>query len=166
MVDMNAVAAAVSSLKTAGEIVQAMIGLRDASAFQAKAIELQRQILAAQQSAFAAHSDQFSLLQRVRDLEEEIRRVKAWETEKQRYEMIYLATGIIAYRIKPAMRGSEPIHEICANCYEHDRKSYLQKQPGAQRTVRVFCPSCQTSLSLQRGLARLIGDALCFPLLG
>jgi hypothetical protein len=41
MVDLASIAAAATSLKTAGEIVKAMIGLRDAALIQNKVIELQ-----------------------------------------------------------------------------------------------------------------------------
>lgn len=142
MVDISAIAGTASSLKAAGEIVQAMIGLRDASAFQTKAIELQRQILTAQQSALAAHSDQFALLQRVRELEEEVRRVKAWETEKERYSLAEVSTGSFAYLVKPEARGAEPVHAICTNCYEHGRKSILQWVQGSY-SAEFRCPGCK-----------------------
>lgn len=52
MVDMSAIAGALSLLTAANDIAQAMIGLRDAAAFQSKLIELQAKIIEANNSAF------------------------------------------------------------------------------------------------------------------
>jgi hypothetical protein len=48
MVDVSAIAGAASALKGATDIAQALIGLRDAQAMQAKIMELNSKILEAQ----------------------------------------------------------------------------------------------------------------------
>jgi hypothetical protein len=48
MVDVSAIAGVMSSLKVAGDITKAAVGLRDAQALQSKVIELQGVILSAQ----------------------------------------------------------------------------------------------------------------------
>ncbi|MET3972701.1 hypothetical protein ACT4MK_08590 [Bradyrhizobium barranii] len=47
MVDISAITGAITALKGANDIAQAMIGLRDAAAFQSKLIEFQNKILEA-----------------------------------------------------------------------------------------------------------------------
>src|SRR5947209_1842747 len=88
MVDMGSIAAALGGLKTAGEIAKALLQLHSETERQAKVIELQSVILAAQSSAISAQSDQFTMLEEVRALKEEIAKVKAWETQKQRYKLV------------------------------------------------------------------------------
>ena len=126
-IDAGSISALTVSLKTAAEITKAMIGLRDATMIQAKIIELQTVILSAQGAALSAQSDQFSLLERVRELEKEVANMKAWDREKKKYELSEVYPGAFAYTLKPQARGAEPAHWICAACYQHGRKSLLQE---------------------------------------
>jgi hypothetical protein len=87
MVDMSAIASALASLKAAKDIAEAMIGLRDSAAFQAKLIEFQSKIIDANSAAFAAQEERATLLGRIRELEEQMAELEAWEAEKQRYEL-------------------------------------------------------------------------------
>ena len=87
MPDMAAFASAFASLKAAGDIAKALVNLRDTTAFQTQLIELPGQILSAQSSALTAQTDQSVLLDRKRELEEEVARLKAWEVEKERYQL-------------------------------------------------------------------------------
>ena len=72
MVDVGSIAGALGALKAANDIAQAMIGLRDASAFQAKLIEFQTKIIEVNNSAFAAQDERSLLLQKIRDLEQKV----------------------------------------------------------------------------------------------
>jgi hypothetical protein len=79
--------------------------------------------------AGSAQSDQFALLERVHELEQQVTDLKAWEKEKQRYELKQLAPGAFCYALKADASGSEPPHRVCAACYQHGKKSILQKVP-------------------------------------
>lgn len=141
-----------SSLKGAKDIAETMIGLRDAAALQAKSIEFQSKILDAQSRAFAAQEERTSLVEQVREIEKEVARLKDWSSEKQRYELKELGNGTLAYAVKEAMRGSEPPHWICANCYEDGKKSLLQPEtrfPG--RTTVYVCHGCSAELIASGG---------------
>jgi hypothetical protein len=81
------IAEAVTSLKTASDIAKTLIGLHDSHAIQAKVVELNGIIISAQTSAIAAQSNQFTLLQRIGELEKEIANLEAWTAEKERYEL-------------------------------------------------------------------------------
>jgi hypothetical protein len=114
---------------------------------QAKVIELQSAILAAQSGALSAQSEQASLLIRVGELEKEIAQVKAWEAEKQKYELKELKPGNFAYTITDSMRGSEPTHHICANCYSNAFKSILQNEMRFPGRCDVWaCHSCGSAI--------------------
>ena len=54
MVGITELSALMTSLKTAKDLAESMIGLRDAAAFQGKVIEFQNAIMGAQQRVFAA----------------------------------------------------------------------------------------------------------------
>lgn len=140
---MSSIQAAIGGLQAAADIAKTMIGMRDAALIQSKTIELQSAILAAQSSALTAQSEQFSLIDRIRDLEENVRRMEAWETEKTRYELTDLGDGQFAYALKEGTQPTEPSHNICANCYNRAEKSILQfesRNPGRHKVL--VCHHC------------------------
>jgi hypothetical protein len=143
MVDLLAIQAAISSLQAAGDIAKTFIGLRDAAAIQAKTIELQRLILEAQSSAIRAQSEQSSFLDHIRELERQVQEIQAWNVEKQKYHLTEIEPGQFAYTLTQQTGSTEPQHMLCANCYNHNTKSILQREtryPG-RHTVFV-CQNC------------------------
>jgi hypothetical protein len=118
---------------------------------QGKVIELNGIILSAQSSALEANVAQFSLLDRVRQLEAEIAGLKAWDGEKQRYELTDIGDGNFAYILKAPMRGAEPPHYFCANCYREGRASILQHMRTHGMGDLLMCPSCKTKFVVSRG---------------
>jgi len=148
MATLTALSSAASSLQAAGQLVKSLIGLKVTADVQAKIIELQAVIFAAQGDALAAQSEQFALAQRVRDLETEVAKAKAWEAEKERYQLQEFPTGVFAYALKPDAANGEPPHRICPNCYQEGRKSILQivfKERGGEV---VDCQRCGKRLEL------------------
>lgn len=153
MPDLSAIAAALSSLKAAKDISQAMVGLRDAAAFQEKRLELNSKILDAQEAAFAAHQERTALLERVSNLEKELADAKAWEAEKQRYELQSVYAGAFAYVLKPQAQGAEPAHWLCAACYDKGQKSVLQRGAGSHGRGEwpYICPNCKSAIYTTQG---------------
>jgi hypothetical protein len=86
------------------------------------------------------------MIQRIRDLEEEVRRVKAWEETKQRYELNQPTAGTFVYALKVQGRSAEPAHWICTNCYENGRRSILQLQSHGYGTDQYSCPNCKANI--------------------
>lgn len=150
MVDISAIAGALSALKAANDIAQAMIGLRDTAAFQTKLIEFQAKIIEANNAAFAAQDERAALLQQIRDLEKQVADFKAWETEKQRYQLEQIWPGATAYALKAATSGTEPIHWLCARCYQDGKKAILQLGTKASDTAGRIksweCPICKSDI--------------------
>ena len=145
MVDITAISVVANSLNTAINIAKAMVDIRDATAFQGKVFELQRAIIEAQQSVFAANDERSTLIEKISNLEKELSSLKAWETEKQRYELKDVGHGSLAYVIKESVRGTEEPHQICANCYERGHKRHLQPRISGFGK-ELFCPECNTAI--------------------
>ncbi len=72
MPDIATIAGVTSALNAALDISKTMLGVRDQALFQAKSIELNREIITAQQNAMAANAAQANLVERIRALEKEI----------------------------------------------------------------------------------------------
>jgi hypothetical protein len=147
MPDLATIGATLSALQGARDLIQGIISARDSVMIQGKVLELQGVILDAQGAAMDARAEQSTLLDRVGDLEKEIARLEAWEAEKQRYELKRIGEGIFTYVVKESMRGSEPEHQLCANCYSAGLKSILQQEtrfPGAATVLT--CHGCGSDI--------------------
>jgi Zn finger protein HypA/HybF involved in hydrogenase expression len=140
----NWVDAVMSPLKAAGDMAQGLIEIRDTVKFGDAVIKLQAQIMAAQQGAFAAQAAQASMADEIRDLKKHMTELEAWEAQKQRYELSEISTGVFAYVLKRAMRGSEPVHCICSECYQQAHMSILQIVRNTYGSVTLRCPRCKT----------------------
>lgn len=149
MVDISAIAGVASSLKTAAEMAQALVGIRDARVFMEKSVQLNQIITAAQQSAIDAQANQLALINRVNDLEKEIMGLKAWDAEKETYELHECGPGTFAYTKKKMMRGTEPVHLLCANCFNHGQKSFLQATMRLEMRRRIYvCHACKAEIAM------------------
>jgi hypothetical protein len=127
------------AVKTAFDIAKGLKDIDDATRRNAAVIELQEKILTAQTA-------QSALVEKVGDLEKEVAGLKAWDADKQRYELKQLTMGFFAYIPKEGMERGEPIHALCANCYQRGVKSLLQSNGEPQIFKHAWvCHACKTS---------------------
>ena len=134
--------AGLSIFNTMMGMAKALKDIDNAVSRNAAVIELQDQI-------FAAQSAQTTLIARIGDLEEQVRRFETWETEKQRYELHERKPGRFTRKLKAGMENGEPPHEICAQCYEGRVKSILQSRvTQTGRYHMLTCNHCKTELNL------------------
>lgn len=153
--DMGQIAAAATNLKIAGEIVQGLISLKTMAEVQAKAIELNGKIIAAQHDLFAVNASQTVLVERVRDLEGQIADMKAWEAEKQRYKLVSPFSGAMVYAVQKHMSNGEPPHYLCTSCYKAGKPSILQIAQNKEGWSYFGCPICKSEARTgYRGAAR------------
>jgi DNA-directed RNA polymerase subunit RPC12/RpoP len=131
--------AGLSAFKSMYDAAKALKDINDATIRNGAVIELQEKILAARDA-------QETLLKRIGDLEKEVTRFEAWKTEKDRYQLTDVGSGTFAYALKAAMRGTEPPHYICANCYEQSKKSILHHMRMAGGSDLLSCPRCSTKV--------------------
>jgi len=133
--------AGLGAIKTAFDLAKGLKDIDNVARRNAAVIELQEKI-------FAAQSAQASLVERVGELEKEVANLKAWEGEKERYQLTEVGAGVFAYALKPETQSSEPPHLLCQRCYEDRRKSMLQATQRLDMRRRVhICPTCKTELA-------------------
>lgn len=145
---INEVGAVLGSLKLAGETIQTIVGLRDGTKIQTKVIELNGIILAAQSSAFAANLSQSALLDKVSALEQELVRLKKWDTDKQQYKLTQIGPGAFAYAPKPDADNAQVPHWLCVKCYDNSQRSMLQYQGRTPKNRESIykCGTCKSEL--------------------
>lgn len=142
--DLSSITAAIVGLKNAADIAKAMKDLHNQADVQTTVIDLQSAILSAQSDALAAQSDQSMMLQKIRDLQDEVAKVKAWDETKQRYQLITPWDGCHVYALKESSKGTEPPHWICPRCFEDRIRSFLNNDKKHDRGTRdvIKCPRC------------------------
>lgn len=157
MVGIVEISAGLNSLKLAKDIVQALNGAQNAVAINQVKLDLQSAILDAQQGLFSAQEAQSAAAKRIADLEQEIVRLKDWSAERERYQLVDVGTGAFAFMPKVGMENGQPAHWLCANCFEHGRKSVIQfkgqgKEAGGRQDECLWgCDTCKGSFRTSWG---------------
>ncbi|AWF66790.1 TPA: hypothetical protein ACXJEI_001358 [Pseudomonas aeruginosa] len=145
---MDWIAGAYGGIKAATDITQSMLTLKTDAAVTTKVVELNGVLLGLQSQLNSAHADQTTLTRRIGELEAEIAQFKRWEQEKERYQLHQTEAGGLVYRIKPEVQGTEPLHYICADCYQKAVKTILQ--PGDEGYYTVLkCHPCGSSVRVK-----------------
>lgn len=147
---MSAFASALTSLNAAKDIAQAMIGLRDAKAFQEKQIEFQKQLIAANNATLAAQEERVALLARIDALEKEVARHEERRLEKQNYELKEVEAGAFVYVLKESVRGAEPNPWLCVRCFENSKKSILQANRRDVSYEYHQCAECHAEVRVEK----------------
>jgi len=116
----------ISALKTAFDMAKGLENIHETVARDRAIIDLQKEILAAQGA-------QASLIENVGTLKSRVAELEAWDADKQRYKLIQIGHGMVAYTLKEGMEEGEPPHYVCAICYSEGHKSIMQtetRSPG------------------------------------
>lgn len=133
--------------------LEAMKGMSTKADLDKQAAQLFQIILAGQSGALEESVKQRALLETVRDLEEKLIRVNAWDQQKQRYELVPLWQGAVTYALKKEGSRGEPPHWICGTCYDNGRRSILNdaihySASGRGRSFLVLdCPVCKAQVA-------------------
>jgi hypothetical protein len=125
-----------NAVKTAFDMAKALKDIHDAAERDRAVIDLQREILAAQEQ-------QFELILRVHELEQKIARSDAWDAEKKRYQLKDYGSNTFAYELKATEANGEPIHLACANCYQKGQIAILQFSHRSENQDWYECPACK-----------------------
>jgi len=144
--DVAAIQGAMGSLKLAFDITKKFLEMKSIAEVQGLVIDLRREIISAQESALAAQSDHAAMAEKIRTLKEEIVRMETWAEQKQKYALVQIAAGAIAFALKEECKGAEPPHWICANCYEDGRKSILNQRLPRNCPINYYCPRCKNEV--------------------
>jgi hypothetical protein len=148
------IATGIQSLNAAMGLLKTLNAASNQAAINEVKLELQARLFEARDALSAAQDAQATALERIRELEQEIVKLKDWEGEKQRYELREVASGSFAYSLKSTMAGAEPPHWTCPKCYQDGVKSILQKEPGSLTKTHLnipttyACARCPTKIAM------------------
>ena len=152
--DAGSIAGAISSLKSALDIVKSFYSLQSQSDISTATGELNQTLLETQNLVFAAYATQASLINRVSELERQIADMKHWDAEKQRYKLAAPFPGCMVFAVQKSMCNGEPAHYLCATCYNKGEASILQCRQGrntkdGREHSSFFCHVCKSEAFTQ-----------------
>ena len=140
---MNEISALTATFTAIQDITKALISLRDFEKLNAKVLELQHAIITAQQQAIAIQQSYTLLEAKTRELEAECMRLKDWSSEKEKYAIREIASGVFAYvEKKQPMDPAQRAHKYCCNCFDRSEKSLLQQTDDILTGIELSCPRC------------------------
>lgn len=134
------------SLKCATDITNTLLEIKRLDDVTKVTRDLNRMIVEAQMAAFQMHSEQSALIDAKRELEEKITNLKAFETEKMRYQLKNIGVGGFGYALKESAKNAEPAHYLCTNCCDNGRKSILNPKINIRGFADYYCSNCQSSI--------------------
>lgn len=137
--------AGIGAFKSMLDLAKSIKDMNDAAIRNGAVIDLQGQILSAQEA-------QAALVERIRTLEKEVADFETWEAEKQTYELKSLGWGSFAYVLKPDARGAKPPHWVCPNCFANKKISIIQHLSVGPKRGH-WCPSCSTEFQPSQNLS-------------
>lgn len=135
---------ALSTVTALGELTKLIVSGKVDSEVKAKAAELNNSILSLQGTLFSLQAQNQDLLNKNREVEEELLKLSHWKNIEGSYSLLELCSGVFVYVNKDT---SEPTHYICPNCYSSQKKSILIKDEMTHSGISFRCKSqdCKAS---------------------
>ncbi|HWK72202.1 MAG TPA: hypothetical protein VNS29_15315 [Burkholderiaceae bacterium] len=107
-------------------------------------------VLAMQEKAAQATEREGAHLARMRDLEEQVRKLEKRNRDFERYKLVEPYPGTYALLVEESARNGEPEHYLCPGCRDNRGvKSILQFDGDKKRFAK--CPECQHSYRFRDG---------------
>lgn len=142
---VTAAATAFSSVKAAYDLAKGVHSLKVSTEVRLAISDMLDKLLDAKIQAHEALEKEEANLQRIRDLEAEIGRIKTQAADLENYEAHAFHPGVTVYMLKAELAQGKPPQKLCENCYSKCEKSVLNPTSKMEHRYRQhICPSCKT----------------------
>ena len=118
------IAGMLATVTAAHELAKSVIGGKVDAEVKAKASELADSIIGLQGAIFTLQAKNHELLDKNRDLQEQLNDQNQWTAIEDRYELTEICEGTFLYSLKEG--STEPHHYICPQCFSKQLKSIPQ----------------------------------------
>lgn len=143
---MNTISAALPGLSLTTKFLKDSIGKIKDIAVREKVEELLNTIIPLQSFVISLQATNSSLIKEKETLEQKLREIEDWRQEASSYELTEIASGVYVYMKKKAVDSSEPVHYLCANCYNDRKKSILQRTRQSHGGMHYICHFCSSEI--------------------
>ena len=126
-----------------------LVSTSDAAKRNAQLIEFQNALIGLQSLIASVQQENATLIRQKSDAEEDLKRMKNWDAQKQRYKLAAPFAGCMVYALQKSMSNGEPPHYLCAACFQKGEPSILQSRE-AKRTKEgrdcslFYCSVCRS----------------------
>jgi hypothetical protein len=136
------ISSAISSAKTALELVKAAKGLANFNELVAAVAEVNTKLMTAYDVAFASSEKAYALSEAVRALKDEVVKLKDLQAKSEEYELADLGGGVFGFLYKPIVQGTKPRHLACVKSFADHGVGILQNKHTYYR-----CSLCGAEIS-------------------
>jgi hypothetical protein len=143
------ITAALTGLKTLGELTALVIRTKADSAITEKAIESQSVLISVQNTILTLQAQYHALLEEKQALKKQLADIEDWNTEATKYELHDMGDGVFVYVQRPEHKTLAPAHWLCARCYNEKYKSILQRTSTDRSGNIFYCQKCENTLTIQ-----------------
>ena len=148
---LNEISAALASVRVASDIAKGILSLNKDVAVNEKAIELLSNILSLQKDLLSLQSEYGELLKSKGDLEEQLKQFDTWSKTESQYKLDEVSSGIFVRSPNNLDESKEPMHWLCAHCWEDKIKSILQLDHSGETYKKYICPRCKNTIEVRHG---------------
>ena len=158
--DITSITAVTSALKGALDITKGIVSLKNQADLSSLAIELNSKLIEAQHAVFAVNDERQRLIDKVRELEQEIDQSKNWESEKLRFQLMspWPEKPVSVYHLKKSHANGEEPHWLCPNCFQDGKKAILNTNKKKGEYVHLVCSVCEASIDTGFGPPQFAED--------
>ena len=147
---INEISLALTSIKSATDIIKGLVNLKTEAAVTEKVIDLQSIILDLHSHINLLNTEFSKVLSEKKSFEDELNNINDWSVEKQKYIMAEIDAKVFVFVHKDYLESKVETYWLCAHCFEGKRlKSIyqLKKDEGYQKIY--YCPSCKNEIIIK-----------------
>ncbi len=133
----------ISSIGALSNIAKGLQSIHDEKQIFEATSDLRERIFTIQSNALTLQEDHFSLLKQKDELEKKILSFERWDDTAALYSLKKLKLGAYVYAPNESNKTAEPMHWICAKCYQDRKKSILQFYWDIGKGSYALCPECK-----------------------
>ncbi|HEY4755155.1 MAG TPA: hypothetical protein VIH28_03770 [Ignavibacteriaceae bacterium] len=134
-----------SLLKTASELVKGFTSLKNKVAINEIKLELTNIILSLQANASSLQERYDEIIRSKNELEQKLAEFHNFDRNKQKYKLMSIAPGIIAYVPKNEEDRINDQHWLCQNCLDISQKFSIYQIERAGSPI-YYCPNCKNKI--------------------
>jgi len=131
-----------TGIKTTLDIAKTVKDITKDAELKVKTSELYDEIIKVQSGIIEVQAEHSKLQQDNHDLTQKLNSIETWEKEKEKYILKEICEKVFVFERKASEQGEEPIHWLCARCFNQNKKSILQLKLKANNGYHYMCHSC------------------------
>jgi hypothetical protein len=140
------ISSAIASIKNLGDLIGHMKESSEKKKMAAAFADVQDKMMGLQSKIIETSAALAAAEERAREAEKKCMQMEDWQHQASRYQLKEIVTGIYAYALKPGMEEGEPVHYLCATCYQKGKKSILQFEVRLGQSRVYKCHECASSI--------------------